>query len=218
MGDGRLLPNGRVLRYTLGERAIHWIAGLSYVYLLLTGLAFYSPRLYWLADVLGGGPTARAWHPWAGVIFLLAVLWMYKTWRSDMRATEADRAWYKGVGHYIRNEDEALPPVGRFNAGQKQFFWVMFYCGIALLLSGLVLWLREFVPWSLRWLAYLAAVVHPVAFLLTVGGFIIHVYMGTAMVRGGFTSVIRGEVTRTWARTHHGLWFAEITRGSGPEK
>jgi len=30
-----------ILRYSLNERIMHWIAGLSYVYQLLTGLAFY---------------------------------------------------------------------------------------------------------------------------------------------------------------------------------
>ena len=58
-----------ILRYTLAERLVHWIAGLTYVYQLLTGLAFYSPHLYWLAAVLGGGPTSRYWHPWIGLLF-----------------------------------------------------------------------------------------------------------------------------------------------------
>jgi hypothetical protein len=51
----------------------------------------------------------------------------------------------------------------------------------------------ESIPWSLRRLRYLAVAVHVAAALATIGGFIIHVYMGTVMVRGGFTSIIRGE-------------------------
>jgi cytochrome b subunit of formate dehydrogenase len=35
--------------------------------------------------------------------------------------------------------------------------------------------------------------------------------MGTAMVRGGFTSIIRGEVSAAWARTHHRLWYQRVT-------
>src|SRR5260370_28024661 len=96
------------------------MAGISFLYLVLSGRALFTPRLYWLADVLGGGPTARAWHPWAGLIFMLAVLWMYKAWHPDMRTTEADRAWYRAVTHYVKNDDEDLPPIGRFNPGQKQ--------------------------------------------------------------------------------------------------
>ncbi len=201
----------RILRYTLAERVNHWIAGLSYVYLLLTGLAFWSPYLFWLAVLLGGGPTARFWHPWVGLVFTGSVLWMHKIWRDDMQVTETDRVWRQSVRQYIRNEDESLPPAGRFNIGQKQFFWVMLYGGLLLLLSGLVLWWTDSIPWSLRWLRYLAVLVHSVVGLITVGAFIIHVYMGTAVVRGGFTSIIRGEVSPGWARLHHRLWYERVT-------
>jgi formate dehydrogenase subunit gamma len=203
----------RILRYSFGERVMHWVAGLSYVYLLVTGLAFWSPYLFWLADFVGGGPTARFWHPWIGLLWFIAVFWMFTAWRDDMRTTDADREWAKHIGDYIRNEDENLPPIGRFNIGQKQFFWIMFYGGIALLLSGVALWLVNDIPWSLRWLRYAAVLVHVVAALVTIGAFIIHVYMGTAMVRGGFTSIIRGEVSGAWARMHHRLWYEQV-RGS----
>jgi formate dehydrogenase subunit gamma len=200
----------RILRYTLAERVVHWIAGLSYLYLLMTGLAFWSPYLFWLADLAGGGPTARLWHPWTGLIWCVAVFWMYAAWRGDMRTTEADRAWAKRLGDYIRNQDENLPPIGRFNSGQKQFFWVMFYGGLALLLSGVAMWFVNDIPWSWGWLRYTAVLVHVVAALVTIGAFMIHVYMGTAMVRGGFSSIIRGEVTGAWARMHHRLWYEQV--------
>ena len=45
----------RILRYTLGERINHWIAGFSYLYCLITGLAFWSPHLFWMAVIAGGG-------------------------------------------------------------------------------------------------------------------------------------------------------------------
>ena len=35
-----------IQRYTLAERSIHWLTALAYTYVLLTGLAFYSPHLY----------------------------------------------------------------------------------------------------------------------------------------------------------------------------
>src|SRR6202161_3321482 len=199
-----------IVRYTLGERLNHWIGALSYTYLLLTGLAFWSPYLYWLAAVVGGGPTARAWHPWFGPIFTASLVWTFVEWRGDMKIDDADRAWAKAIPYYIKNEDEKLPPVGRFNYGQKLFFWLMFYGVILLLISGLGLWFVEGIPWSLRWLRYTAVTLHVIAALATIGGFIIHVYMGTAMVRGGFTSIIRGEVTTTWARTHHRLWYEQV--------
>jgi len=120
--------------------------------------------------------------------------------------------------HYIRNEDENLPPIWRFNYGQKLFFWLTFYGTILLLLSGFGLWFVESIPWSLRWLRYLSVTVHVAAALATIGGFIIHVYMGTAMVRGGFTSIIRGEVSTAWAKTHHRLWYEQVTKQNSARK
>ena len=201
----------RIMRYTLAERVIHWIAGLAYVYLLLTGLAFYSPHLYWISILLGGAPTSRYWHPWIGLVFCAALFRMLRIWLEDMRITAPDRAWAKAMSHYIRNEDEDLPPIGRFNVGQKYFFWAMLYAGIILLVSGLALWLPEKIPWSLRFLRYAAVLLHVSAALVSIGAFIIHVYMGTAMVRGGFTSIVRGEVSPAWAKMHHRLWYNRIT-------
>ena len=204
----------RILRYTLAERVNHWIAGLTYLYVLITGLAFWSPYMFWLAVLVGGGPAARFWHPWLGLVFAASVFWMYKLWSRDMIITKEDHAWQGAIEHYIRNEDENLPPIWRFNWGQKLFFWVMFYGTILLVLSGFGLWWVESIPWSLRWLRYLSVAVHVIAALATIGGFIIHIYMGTAMVRGGFTSIIRGEVSPAWAKTHHRLWYEQVTKGT----
>ncbi|SPF39425.1 formate dehydrogenase O, cytochrome b556 subunit [Candidatus Sulfopaludibacter sp. SbA4] len=203
--------NDPILRYTLVERVMHWIAALTYTYVLLTGLAFYSPHLYWIATILGGAPTSRFWHPWLGVVFALAIAWMLRAWLADMRITPDDRRWGQAIQHYVRNEDENLPPIGRFNLGQKQFFWIMFYAAAVLLITGAVLWFPERIPWSLRALRYAAILLHVAAALITIGLFIIHVYMGTAVVRGGFTSIIRGEVSPAWARTHHRLWYDRVT-------
>jgi formate dehydrogenase subunit gamma len=205
---------GHILRYTFSERIHHWVGTLLYIYCLLTGLAFWSPYMYWMAALVGGGPTARFWHPWFGLAFTVSIFWMYRMWRRDLQTTDADRRWSKAMEFYIKNEDEEVPPSGRFNYGQKLFFWVMFYGIILLLISGLGLWFVESIPWSLRWLRYLAVTIHVIAALATIAGFIIHVYMSTAMVRGSFTAMVRGEVSRAWAKTHHRLWYEQVTKGS----
>jgi len=208
----------RILRYTLSERINHWFAGLTYIYCLLTGLAFWSPYMFWLADLVGGGPTARFWHPWISLLFVASTFWMFKIWRRDMNITSADRTWSQAMPRYIRNEDEHLPPIGRFNYGQKLYFWLMFYGAILLLISGIGLWFIESIPWSLHGLRDLSVAVHVIVALATIGGFIIHVYMGTAMVRGGFTSIIRGEVSAAWARTHHRLWYEQVMKEKSAPK
>jgi formate dehydrogenase subunit gamma len=203
--DEELIP-----RYTFGERANHWFGALSYTYLLITGLAFWSPYLFWLAAIVGGGPVARFWHPWLGLAFAASVFWTFIQWRRDMQIDDADRAWGKAIPYYIKNEDEKLPPVGRFNYGQKLFFWGIFYSVILLLLSGVVLWYTETLPWNLRYLRYAAILVHASVALITIGLFLIHVYMSAIMEEGSLGSMVHGYVTRAWAWTFHRTWYDQI--------
>jgi formate dehydrogenase subunit gamma len=210
-----LLPNGRVLRYSFHERMIHWLSGVSYVYLLLSGLAFWSPWLFWLAIILGGATIARELHPWFGVVFFIGTCLMYRMWGSQMKETPADKKWWAAIKFYIRNEDDKVPPADRFNPGQKLLFWGFFINGILLLITGLVLWFPQYIPWNLRILRLISVFVHPVCALFTIALFIIHVYMGTAMERGAFGSVIRGDVSRAWADHHHHSWYQKVLRESG---
>lgn len=216
--EPQLLPNGRVLRYSFKERLVHWLAAVSYIYLLLTGLAFWSPWLFWIAIVLGGATISRELHPWSGVVFVISVLLMYRMWGAQMKGAPADKQWWAAIGHYIRNEDDQMPSADRFNPGQKFLFWGFLGNGILLLLSGLILWFPQQISWSLRFLRLTAVIVHPICALLTIALFIIHVYMGTAFERGAFGSVIRGEVSRAWANQHHHTWFENILRDAESRK
>ena len=205
--------NEMVARYTLAERINHWIGAAAYVYALITGLAFWSPYFYWLAAVVGGGPVARFWHPWLGVVFALSLFWTFKEWHGDMRIDEGDRAWARAIPHYIRNEDEKLPSTGRFNYGQKLFFWGIFYSVILLLLSGVVLWYTEALPWSLRYIRYAAILIHASVALISIGLFLIHVYMSAILEEGSLASMIHGKVTRAWAWTFHRTWYEKVGGG-----
>jgi formate dehydrogenase subunit gamma len=216
----QILPHGRVLRYPFWERFTHWAAAFSYIYLLLTGLAFWSPWCFWIAAAFGGGQTSRMLHPWIGLIFFLAVMRMYSMWSSQMRSTETDKKWWRSLKYYVQNEDDKMPPAGRYNAGQKALFWSFFYGAIILLLTGMVLWFPESIPWNLRWLRYIAVFLHPVAALATIGNFLIHIYMSVFAERGAFGSVIRGDVSLEFAKRYHPGWYEEIMggRSSAPRK
>ena len=211
-------PAGEIERYTFRERVMHWLTGLTYLYCLATGLAFYSPHLYWLAFVLGGGPTSRFWHPIVGVGFLMGTLWMQNLWRRDMEITETDRRWLDRVENYITNRDELLPLQERFNAGQKLFYWLMFYGALLLLFSGFFMWVPEYVPRQAAWIRPLMVLIHEIAALATIGGFIIHIYMGVFFVPDSMQAITTGWVSRAWAKTHHRLWYIRVTGGQSAEK
>ncbi len=202
-------PEPRVERFSLEERAVHWLVAACFLYAALTGLSLWSPSLYWLAGVLGGGETVRWGHPWGGVLFAAALGWMFRNWARQMRLDRDDREWLRNARAYAVHSDTGLPEAGRFNAGQKVLFWAQAAATVLLLASGAALWFPATSP---RWLLESSVLVHPVAALVSLGGIIVHVYMGTAGVPGAFRSMVRGWVTPAWAAFHHPKWFRQVSK------
>jgi formate dehydrogenase subunit gamma len=209
---GTDLRKGEIVRYTLRERMCHWLSAVSYVYLLLSGLAFFSPYLYWIAYILGGGPTARFWHPWVGLVFFFVQMWMHSMWKGEMAVTDQDRQWSKTVKEYVTNRDDQVAPAGNFNHGQKQFYWAMFYSTLVLVITGLLMWFPELVSLKAHGLMPLVVFLHCAAALVTIAAFMIHVYMGIVFVSGGLQGILWGHVPVRWARTHHRLWYEKVQR------
>jgi formate dehydrogenase subunit gamma len=143
---------------------------------------------------------------------------MQNLWRHDMLMTETDQKWLGRVHNYVTNRDDLLPLSERFNAGQKLFYWLMFYGALLLLLSGVFLWLPEYIPRQAAWVRGLMMLLHECAALITIGGFIIHIYMGVWMVPGSMQAITVGYVSRAWARTHHRLWYMRATGGAPPKE
>jgi formate dehydrogenase subunit gamma len=205
------VPEEQVQRYFFIERLYHWINAIAYTYLMLTGLALFTPLAYWLAYVLGGPATIRYWHPWIGLVFFATIIWMYRVWKGDMQPIPQDDQWNKNIKAYAQNHDEAMPPQGRFNAGQKKFWWVMLYCTFILLISGIIMWIPEKMPREFHWVLPIIVFIHSATALITIAAFIIHVYMSILMTPGSMKAMVDGRVSTTWARTHHRLWYEKIT-------
>jgi len=198
-------------RYPFHERICHWLTGFAYLYCLGTGLAFYSPYLFWLAVMLGGGPSSRFWHPIIGLVFFAAQMWMHHIWRGDVNMGPADKEWLDKAKYYVTNQDDKVPAQGKYNAGQKLFYWAMFYGAFLLLFSGAFMWFPEYISFDWRWVRPVVVFIHEGAALITIGAFIIHVYMGVFMVPGSVGAMVHGFVSKDWARAHHRLWFHQKT-------
>jgi formate dehydrogenase subunit gamma len=199
-------------RYSGGARINHWITATSLVLLALSGLALFSPALYFLTDLFGGGQWTRAIHPWLGVVLFFSFAGLFiRFFRANLWTPE-DGTWMARLRDVLTAHDERLPEVGKYNAGQKAVFWLMSILIIVLISSGLVMWDQYFYGYTNIEQKRLAVLVHSMAAITIICVWIVHVY-AAIWVRGTISAMTRGHVTGGWAWRHHRKWLRELVGG-----
>ena len=195
-------------RYTAAERANHWVTGICFILLMLSGLAFFHPAFYPLTLLFGGGVWARILHPFIGVILALAfVMMFFRFWRLNLM-THTDMQWLLRIREMIDGNDHNMPEQGQYNGGQKIVFWGMAVCIPALVCSGLVMW-RSYFDFPVE-LVRVAVVVHAAAAILMIMIAIVHVY-AAIWTKNTIRAMWYGTVTRAWAKQHHRAWYRQMT-------
>ena len=198
-------------RYPDATRMNHWAVAMLFVCAGLSGLAFFHPALFFLTLLFGGGPWARILHPFFGVLMVLgfAILFM-QVWRENVWKPR-DTEWVKAAPRLLKTADEhGMPPVGKYNAGQKAVFWSFGISLLLLFVTGFVFWQPWFADYFAIPLRRVAVVVHAVAAVVLILSVIVHVY-AAIWVKGTMRAMLRGSVSEHWARQHHPLWHREIS-------
>src|SRR5215813_7878191 len=212
-GDG-VHPGDPVVvdRYTVGARINHWITATSLVLLALSGLALFHPSLFFLTNLFGGGSNTRAIHPWIGVILFFGFLGLFlRFWKLNLWKRE-DGTWMERLRDVMTAQDENLPEIGKYNAGQKMVFWLMSILIIILITSGLVIWDQYFSQYTSLEQKRVAVLVHAIAAITIICVWIVHVY-AAIWVRGTISAMTRGRGTGGGAWRHSWEWLRELVTG-----
>ncbi len=200
-------------RHSSFVRVNHWTTVITMLLLWASGFALFHPSLYFLAGLFGSGENAREWHPWLGLVLFVAFYGLFfRFWRACLFAGE-DSRWLAGLPKVMAGGDEErLPEVGRFNAGQKMFFWIMAIMVIIMLVTGLAMWDQYFYDYTTIEQKRIMVLIHSVVAVLVVCGVIVHVSM-VIWERGTLQAMTRGYVTGGWAWKHHRKWLRELVTG-----
>jgi formate dehydrogenase subunit gamma len=199
-------------RYTTAARINHWITATSLVLLGLSGLSLFHPSLFFLTALFGGGDFTRFIHPWLGVVLFFGFAGLLlRFWRANLWEG-ADNTWLARFSEVLRGDEDKLPEVGKYNAGQKLVFWTMCALIVLLICSGIVIWDRYFSNTFSLELQRIAVIVHSTAAVAMICVWIIHVY-AAIWVRGTISAMTRGQVTGGWAWRHHRKWLRELVTG-----
>ena len=196
-------------RYTKSARINHWITATSLVLLALSGLALFTPSLFFLTGLFGGGQWTRGLHPWIGVVLFFSFCGLFiRFWRANLWRRE-DGTWLARLRDVLAGNDEKLPEVGKYNAGQKAVFWGMSLLIIILITSGFVIWDQYFAQYTTVDQKRVAILIHALAAVVIICIWIVHVY-AAIWVRGTIGAMTRGRVTGGWAWRHHRKWLREL--------
>jgi formate dehydrogenase subunit gamma len=208
-------PSGTLIRNTTPARINHWITGGCFVLLLLSGLSMFHPMLFFLSGLFGGGQWTRAIHPWIGIVLLVSYTGLIvQFWRDNMWSRD-DLAWMLAIRRVLANEEEGVPEVSRFNAGQKFVFWSMALLVPVLFASGMVIWEVYFATYTTIEQQRIAVLIHSLAAIAAIIVWITHVY-AAIWVRGSVRAMTRGYVTPGWAWRHHRKWLRSLAATGSP--
>lgn len=203
----------RIYVFTVFNRIIHLLAVIAFLILVPTGFMIV------FGSYLGGGflvMYARHLHGLATVVFLIAVLPMFASWVTDMLPTPDDIKWFLILGGYLSKKKQVVP-AGKFNGGQKVWFWLATLGGLVMIATGATMYLQDFDLGIARSLGLSqidllrgAAIIHNVLAFAVLAFFFTHVYMSLFAIKGSIYSMITGYKEEDEVKHMHSAYYQEL--------
>jgi formate dehydrogenase subunit gamma len=194
-----------VRKSSTGEIINHWILAVSCILLIITGYGFlfqFKP----IGNLFGGFNAMKVVHNWVGVVFTLSLLASMANYLRESLTFEADDwQWIKVGGGYLSHKVK-VPPMGKYNPGQKLYYLAILIAGIAIAASGFAIWLLP----DGRGIRILSHLVHNLAFSLFIVAVPVHAYLGTLANPGTFRIMVYGTVPVEFARKRYPKWMKEV--------
>ena len=209
-------PTGRdIPRFSPTEQIVHWSTAISFCILGISGLIMLFGK-YILLPVIGY--TLFAWltalgknlHNFVAPFFMVSVLAMIVIFVRDNLPKAYDLKWFARAWAFFAKGEHI--PSGRFNAGEKGWFWFG-VVGLSIVVSwtGVILLFPNFD--QTRAVMQEAWIWHASASVLYIAISLGHIYMGTIGVEGSYRAMREGQVDETWAREHHEYWYNDVKSG-----
>jgi formate dehydrogenase subunit gamma len=201
----------RVPRWTMNDRMLHWITATTFIILAITGLSLLYGRavLIPVFGLEGFSLVAAAFkfvHNLFGPIFVVALVFMIFSFMPGNLPEKGDLKWILEGGGLLGKHASS----GRYNAGEKIWFWVVFTMGIIASVTGLILDFPLF--GQTRGVMQWSQTIHAVSTIIFVSGALGHIYIGTLGMEGALEAMTQGSVDANWAKEHHDLWYEDMKR------
>jgi formate dehydrogenase subunit gamma len=207
----------KIRRFTQWQMAIHWTTATAFVVMAITGLVIAfgkSLLLPWLGYTIFSWLTmlSKTLHNFMGPIFIICLVLILVTFVRDNLWHRYDWNWLRHFGGLVSKHDV---PSGKFNAGEKLWFWGgVLLLGAIVSVTGLVLDFANFDQG--RFVMQASNIVHLAIACLFMAMALGHIYMGTLGMTGAYDAMSKGYVDETWAKEHHLYWYNDVKAGKVP--
>lgn len=203
----------KIYIFSVFQRIIHLLAAVAFLLLVPTGLMIIFGRY------LGGGilvEFARHIHGIATIIFLVSVIPMFLFWFVEMLPTTYDIKWVFILGGYLSKQKKEIP-AGKFNAGQKMWFWMCTLGGFVMIATGIFMYLQDFdygiaaaLGVSQIDLLRISVIVHNILAVMITAFFFTHVYMSLFAIKGAIHSIITGYKEEDEVKHLHSMYYKKL--------
>lgn len=178
----------QVYYFSILTRIVHWLAAVSFSLLVVTGLMVIFGKF------IGGGSvvmTGRSVHILSAIVFTASAIPMFLIWLKDMLPAFYDIMWFFIMGGYLSKKKKPVP-AGKFNAGQKIWFWLATVGGGFMAYSGWYMFTFQATTDQLR----IMAIIHNFLGAALIALFLVHLYMSLFAISGAIRSMLTGYKTR----------------------
>ncbi len=190
---------GYIRRFNIREMILHWLVLLLFLTVASTGMM----QIFGGAAAHHIGPV----HGYMGLVLVILFIIGFSPWFKDAVFKGYDFAWLSSMGGYF-SADQVHLPAGRFNAGQKIFFWLIFSALITLLTSTIAMEHNVHGPHSWASRQTLAWSIHGLTGCMATAMVIGHAYLSVLANPQTARVLCSGKVARSYAEQHHSRWAA----------
>ena len=204
----------KILAFSLYNRIIHQVAAVSFIVIVPTGFVIVFGSFF------GGGTFVKLCKDLHGIFtipFAIVVIPMFLMWLKEAFFNMDDVKWMMIVGGYLSKEKKPIP-AGKFNAGQKMWYWIATLGGMVMVITGAAMFFLDFNIEMIKSMTGLSqidflrvmAILHNVVGFLVVALFITHVYMSMFAIKGAVHSILNGHMEEEEVKILHSSWYKKL--------
>ncbi|MGB0849514.1 MAG: formate dehydrogenase subunit gamma [Thiolinea sp.] len=200
----------KIKRFSSFQRLVHWVTAILFVGLAITGMCLWFGRellIPYLGPELGGDIMwlMKRIHDFSSPAFGLSLVILALTFLKGNFPHPRDLLWIVKGGGLLKWH----APAGRYNAGEKIWYWVAIVGGGFIVFSGAFLLFPNLIGVSRNAITYYHWI-HGIAAIVLITGAMGHIYMGTIAMEGAFECMSTGYADANWAKEHHDVWYEEM--------